>query len=356
MLTSPCLKIPKDSGEKTILLAKQLGLFNQRMKIEQKNSSLYIPLFREPDANEREILQKSVPSVEVCVHNFSTEILHAPKTFVDVLAGELPPNLVANFPHAVDFVGDIAVLEIPPELESYKQRIGEAVMVANKRVHTVLAKASAIEGVYRTRKFEVIAGEAKTVTVHKEYGCVYHVDLSKAYFSPRLSSEHARVAGLVNEGETVVDMFAGVGPFTIQIARQHERVRVYAVDVNPDAIALLNKNIAANRVVTKVTPILGDVRQVVRERLAGVADRVAMNLPEKAIEYVDVACEAIKSNGGIMHYYEFTNASGLTTTAEVRLVEAVEKANRKVDKVLTSKTVRATAPYTWQVVVDAKIK
>jgi tRNA (guanine37-N1)-methyltransferase len=125
--------------------------------------------------------------------------------------------------------------------------------------------------------------------------------------------------------------------------------------VNPDAIELLNKNIAANRVVDKVTPILGDVRQVVRERLAGVADRVVMNLPEKAAEYVDVACEVIKPAGGIMHYYEFTSASE-PTTSKIRLVEAVEKANRKVDKIFLSKTVRATAPYMRQVVVDVRIK
>ncbi len=354
MPTSPCLKIPKASGEKTILLAKQLRLFNQRLEIEQESSSLYIPLLREPAANERAILQRSVSWVEVCVHNFSAEILQS-KTFVDVLAEEIPPNLVASLPHSADFVGDIAVLEIPPELEGYKQKIGKAVLATNRRLRTVLAKASAIEGVYRTRKYEVIAGEAKTATVHREYGCVYYVDLSRAYFSPRLSSEHVRLAGLVNEGETVVDMFAGVGPFAIQIAKQHERVRVYAVDVNPGAIELLNKNVAANRVMAKVTPILGDVRQVVCESLTGVADRVVMNLPEKAIEYVDVACEAIKSTGGIMHYYEFTNAPDPKISAEIRLVEAVEKANREVNKVLTSKTVRAIAPYAIQVVVDAKI-
>jgi tRNA (guanine37-N1)-methyltransferase len=353
--TSRCLKIPKKSGEKTILLARQLGLFDQRLKIEQGNNSLYIPLSRQPVTNERETLQKSIPLVEFCVHNFSTEISHTARTFVDVLAEELPPHLVTSLPHAVDFIGDIVVLEIPPELERYKQKIGEAVLATNKHAHTILAKASAIEGVYRTRKFEVIAGEAKTVTIHKEYGCIYHVNLSKAYFSPRLSSEHVRVAGLVDEGETVVDMFTGVGPFAIQIARQHQRVRVYAVDVNPDAIELLNKNIVANRVVAKVTPILGDARQVVHERFAGLADRIVMNLPEQAIDYVDVACEAIKPAGGIMHYYEFTNALDPKTTAEVRLIEAVKKTNRKIEKVLTSKIVRATAPYTWQVVVDAKI-
>lgn len=355
MPTSPCLKTSKKAGEKTIRLARQLGLFNRSLKIEQENSSLYIPLSRQPVASEREALQESIHAVEFCVHNFSTESPQTTKTFADVLAEQLPPHLATSLPHAADFIGDIAILEIPPELEMHKRRIGETVLATNKRVHTVLAKASAIEGVYRTRKFELIAGTAKTVTVHREYGCIYHVDLSKAYFSPRLSSEHVRVARLVNEGEIVVDMFAGVGPFAIQIARQREGVRVYAVDVNPDAIELLKTNIATNKVVAKVTPILGDIRQIAHERLAGVADRVVMNLPEKAIEYVDVACEAIKPVGGIVHYYEFTNASNPETTAEVRLIEAIEKANRGVEKVLLSKTVRATAPYTWQIVVDAKI-
>jgi tRNA (guanine37-N1)-methyltransferase len=352
---SSCLKIPKIYGEKTRLLAKQIGLFKQSLKIEREGNFLFIPLSREPVSEEIEILQRYAPSMEICVHDFSMGNLQS-QTFVDVLADELPPHLLASLPRAVDFIGDIAVLEIPPELESYKQKIGKAVMATNKRVHTVLAKAGVVEGVHRTRKFEVIRGKAKTATVHREHGCVYHVDLARAYFSPRLSSEHVRVAGLVGEGEAVVDMFAGIGPFAIQIAKRHEKVHVYAVDVNPYAIELLNKNIGANRVVAKVTPILGDARQVVHERLAGVADRVVMNLPEKAIEYVDVACEAIKQTGGIMHYYAFINASEHANAAEVRLVEAVEKANRKVDKILASKTVRATAPFMWQVVVDAEIE
>lgn len=355
MPTAPCIKTPKTLGEKTIQLAKKLELYNRKLKIEQINDKLYIPLVREPTLNEQKTLKKTMSNMEVCIHDFATKILQ-PKNFVSMLAEELPPHLVASLPHSADFVGDIAVIEIPPELERYKQKIGDAIITTNKHVHTVLAKASAIKGVYRTRKFEVIAGETKTTTLHKEYGCVYHVDLSRAYFSPRLSSEHARIASLVNEGETVIDMFAGVGPFAIQIAKRHKTVRVYAVDVNPEAIELLKKNIVANRVVNKVTPILGDVRQIVRERFAGATDRVVMNLPEKAIEYVDVACEAIKPAGGVMHYYEFADAPEPTTAAKVRLGEAIEKANRRMVKVLTAKTVRATAPYMWQVVVDVQIK
>jgi tRNA (guanine37-N1)-methyltransferase len=352
---SPCLKVPKTSGQKTIEIARQLEIYNQSLKIEQKGDHLYVPLLREPTEKERKAVKKVAQNGEFGVHDFP-ELVSRPKGFVDLLTEELPPHLIASLPRSADFVGDIAVVEIPSELDAYRHKIGEAILTTNKRVHTVLAKASAISGVYRTRKFEVIAGESKTTTVHREYGCVFYVDLSRAYFSPRLSNEHARIARLVSEGETVIDMFAGVGSFAIQIAKRHEKVRVHAVDVNPDAIEFLNKNIAVNRVLTKVTPVLGDVRKAVHERFVGVADRVIMNLPEKSIEYVDVACEALKPTGGIMHYYAFTEASERKAATEVRLTEAVEKAHRRIDKILASRTVRATAPYTWQVVVDARIR
>jgi tRNA (guanine37-N1)-methyltransferase len=273
-----------------------------------------------------------------------------------LLSDKLPPHVLASLPHAVDFVGDIAVVEIPPELEPHKLAIGAAILKAHKRVRTVLSKSSPVNGVYRLRTYETIGGEAKTQTVHKEHGCVYHVDLAKAYFSSRLSYEHLRVASLVKGNETVVDMFAGIGPFSILTARTHANVRVYAVDVNPDACELLRKNVLANRVMGKVTPMLGDIRQVVNERLSGLADRVIMNLPEKAIEYVDVACKALKPEGGIMHYYQFVDTPEPLDTARNRFAEAVKHSNRRLLRISETRIVRGIAPFKFQVVVDAEIK
>ena len=350
-----CLKVPKALGEKAIRLVGKLNLINRELKVQQVEDYLCIPLINEPLPAEIKEFKRALQEFEVSAYRFP-ERAKRPLKLVDVLEDELPPHLLASVPHAIDFVGDIAVIEIPPELESHKKTIGEALLKTHKQVNTVLAKSGAVEGVYRLREFEVIAGVEKTATIYREHGCVYHVDLAKAYFSPRLSHEHNRVASQVKEGETVVDMFAGVGPFSILTAKKHENVRVYAVDVNPNAVDFLKKNIAVNRVEKKVMPILGDVRQVVRERLIGVADRVIMNLPEKAIEYVDVACEAIKLGGGIMHYYEFTNAPDPLETAKFRLTEAISQTNRNVKKILLARVVRATAPFTWQVVVDAEIQ
>jgi tRNA (guanine37-N1)-methyltransferase len=352
---TPCLRIPKALGEKAIRLVRGLNLFNRELRVQQVEDYLCIPLNGEPLPAEIKELKRNLPKFEISTHRFHAHAKRLLK-LVDVLEETLPPHLLASVPHAIDFVGDITIIEIPPELESHKKIIGEAILKTHKRVNTVLAKSGAVEGVYRLREFEVIAGVEKTATIHKEYGCMYYVDLAKAYFSPRLSHEHNRIASQVKEGETVVDMFAGIGPFSILIAKKRENVQVYAIDVNPDAVEFLKRNIAVNRVEKKVMPILGDIRQVVREQLIGVADRVIMNLPEKALKYVDVACKAIKSEGGIMHYYEFTNAPDPLETSRIRLTEAISQTNRNVKKILLAKVVRATAPFTWQVVVDAEIQ
>jgi tRNA (guanine37-N1)-methyltransferase len=350
---SLCVKVLKIHGEKAIILANELEIIKKELEIQRNKNFIYIPLIRQPSTNELETLKKQVPDCEISTYTFS-ERKKRVKTFVELLVDELSPHLLASLPRAIDLVGDIAIIEIPAELDAYKRVIGEAILETHKNVRTVLAKVGAISGTYRLREFSVIAGEPKTETIHREHGCRYYVDLAKAYFSPRLSYEHKRVASLIEEGETVIDLFAGVGPFAIQIAKTHES-EVYAVDVNPNAVEFLKRNIRLNRVESKVHPILGDAKQVVEERLAGVGDRVIMNLPGKAIEFVDAACEALKPEGGMVHFYSFVGVSGSLEDVKLSFVEAVQKCRRRVERISFSRLVRATAPCEWQVVLDAKI-
>jgi tRNA (guanine37-N1)-methyltransferase len=141
----------------------------------------------------------------------------------------------------------------------------------------------------------------------------------------------------------------------VLIAKNNEDAKVYAVDINPEAIEFLKRNIRLNRVENRVFPILGDARHVIEDKLLGVADRVIMNLPETAIEFVDVACRATKPTGGTVHFYGFIRLPDSLENMKLRFSEAVEKAGRKVDRFLFAKTIRETAPYEWQVVLDAKI-
>jgi tRNA (guanine37-N1)-methyltransferase len=164
------------------------------------------------------------------------------------------------------------------------------------------------------------------------------------------------VASLVEEGETVADFFAGVGPFAILIAKTRQNVKVYAIDANQHAVEYLKTNIRLNRVIGKVYPFLGETKRIVNEKVSGVVDRVIMNLPEKAMRFVDSACLALKPRGGIIHFYGFVSASNSLESMKNSFTEAIGKSGRSVDKVLFSRMVRETAPHEWQAVLDVDIR
>jgi tRNA (guanine37-N1)-methyltransferase len=351
---SVCIKVPKSQGEKTIKLATKFGFVDKSLVIQREEESLCIPLIKEPAGIELATLKSQIPKFTIYTAVFSEKQLPR-ETLTQVLQDKLPPEWLDKVPQAFDIIGDIVVIDIPPQLKAYQILIGEAILQTQKNVTTVLAKAGDIGGVFRVRDYAFIAGENKTKTIHKEFGCQYHVDIAKAYFSPRLSHEHERVAALVQDGEIVVDLFAGVGPFSVLIGKRNPTVKVYAVDLNPDAVELLSVNVRVNRVENNVSPIMADAREIAATRFKGLADRVIMNLPETAIDFVDAACNAIKPQGGIVYFYGFVRSPDTIEDLKQRFVRLVEKNGRDIQGFLNAKSVRETAPFESQVVLDAKI-
>ena len=351
---SLCIKVKKTQGQKALILTSRLGILRNQLVIRKNAKYLFLPIIRHPKKDELLEFEKEFSEFEISAFSFSKK-KRSSKTLVQALRDRLPSDLLAILPRAMDFVGDIAIVEIPPLLEIHEALVGEAILETHKNVRTVLSKTGAVGGTYRLRKFKTIAGEQRTFTLHKEYGCKYEVDLAKAYFSPRLSHEHNRIASLVNKAETIVDLFAGVGPFSILIAKRNVNTKIYAVDINPDAINLLKKNIRLNRVENRVFPILGDVKEIFEKRFLSIADRVIMNLPERAIEFIDIACRTIKSEGGVIHFYNFIRLPNSIENLQLRLSEAVKQAGRNIGAFLSQKNIRATAPYEWQIVLDVKI-
>lgn len=353
---APCLKVPKTDGEKMLVLSNRLDLTDKHLVIQKDPSGLLcIPLTRKPEEKELALFKAQRLNFQLAAQVFQEKI-QQPKTLAEVLQDQLPPHLLEVLPRALDVVGDIAIIEVPPTLEPHKTEVGKAILKTHKNVRTVLAKAGAVSGTYRLRNFDFIVGENKTTTLYKEHGCTFYVDVAKAYFSPRLSHEHNRVASLVQSGETVVDLFAGVGPFAVPIAKKRPDVKVYGVDINPDAVALLEKNSRLNRVENRVYPIVGDARQIVDEKLHDTADRVIMNLPETASEFINTACKALKPTGGTVHFYGFIRLGETLEDLKQQFSQAVEKEDRKVELFSYAKTVRETAPHEYQVVLDAKIR
>jgi len=219
--------------------------------------------------------------------------------------GVVPPDLLKLVPRGFEVIGDIAILNLPRELEEYRFGIAEVLLNRLRpRIRLVVRRASPARDPERVHAYEVLAGSGGFETLHKESGCVFKVDISKVFFSSRLQYERARIANLVKPGEVVVNMFAGVGPFSIVIAKRVLNVKVYSIDVNPEAYKLMVENVKLNGVEDRVVPLLGDAAEVVDlYNLKGVADRVLMPSPEHAINYLTKAIEALKARGFI-HYYD----------------------------------------------------
>jgi len=353
--TSRGIRLHKNLGERALQTLRRLNLLDPSLRVQTINDNLIAPISREPSVKELEDLREQFAGTFIETMEFQTREIKS-KTIFDILGDRLPPRLLASLPKSIDIIGQVAVVEIPLELQEHKVKIGEAILEVNSKVQTVLAKAGPISEKYRIREFEIIAGKGETLTTHTEFGCMYRMDVRKVYFSPRLSFEHERVASQVREGETVLDMFAGVGPFSILIAKRVGKVQVYAIDANRDAIRFLNENIVLNKVQGKVTPILGDAGTIIKEHFLGKVDRAIMNLPEQALGFIDSACIALKPIGGMVHYYSFAIEPDLLDKAEEDLEQAVLKAGRKIESFLNIRTVKSTAPHEWQVAIDAKVE
>ncbi|UCD44801.1 MAG: class I SAM-dependent methyltransferase family protein [Candidatus Bathyarchaeota archaeon] len=271
------------------------------------------------------------------------------------LRGSMPDCLIDIVPRSFDVVGSkqkaVAILEFPEGLEGHRKLIAEAIMRMQKNIVSVLAKASAREGEFRTRELELIAGDPDTEVLHKESGCVYRLDPRTVYFSPRESMERARIASAVKDGEEVLVMFSGVGPFPICMAKRHEDVRATAIELNPHAHNYCVENVHLNRVADRVEPILGDVRFVSR-RLDRLYDRILMPLPKGAYKFLDVAVPLLK-DGGVLNFYHWAPADDLYGEAE-RLVTKVFNSGGLGVEFVDHVRVSQYSPRYWKVRIDAK--
>ena len=264
----------------------------------------------------------------------------------------LNPQETEELISAFDQIGDIIVVRIPDSLLSKKKLIGETLLQEVKIVKSVFYQASPVEGDFRTRDLEILAGEDRTETEYKEFGCRFKVDVANAFFSPRLSTERERIANLVQDGEIVVNMFAGVGMFSIMAAKR-KNCTVYSIDINPIASKLCEKNIDINKLSGKVVSINGEASQIIDEKLIDKADRTLMLLPERSDEFLESAIKATK-DGGIIHYYSHIHSDKKQDAGKLSENHFLEITPVK-SEILTSRIVRPVGPRYYQTVVDVKI-
>jgi len=270
------------------------------------------------------------------------------KALTHVLSEKENKDLISAF----DQIGDIIIVRIPDTLLSKKKIIGETLLKEVKTVRSVYYQTSDVEGDFRTRNVEIIAGENNTETEYKEFGCKFIVDIEKAFFSPRLSTERERISNLIQEGEIVTNMFAGIGMFSIMLAKK-KRCIVYSLDINPIASKLCEKNIELNKLVGKIISINGDASKIIKEQLKNKSDRTLMLLPERSDEFLESAISTTK-NGGIIHYYSHIHADKKAEAGRLSEEHYLQVTPVK-SEIISSKIVRAVGPRYYQTVVDVRI-
>jgi tRNA (guanine37-N1)-methyltransferase len=336
------LKVPKNEANRIRIILQEKSVLNHNWKIKRSEDYVYIPLNQKP--NDAFLKELDLSSTDVVDTNFE-QLKKRPRSMEDYLEDKIPLEKMDEFKKSFDIIGDVVILEIPEDLEEEKYLIGEAALKFTKR-KSVYRKKSEIKGIIRTRELEHLAGEDQSVTIHKEYDSQIMLDVKEVYFSPRLATERKIITDYVQDGEIIIDMFAGVGPFAINIAKRH-KVQIYAIDINPHAINYLKKNITLNKLKGKINPIQGDVGEVLK-KLDVMADRIIMNLPETAHKFLPTAVEHLKP-GGTLHYYQFSR------DLEDPIKQVKATAYPRSLEILSRRKVKSRSPGVWHVAVDVKI-
>ena len=307
-----------------------MGIFDRTRKICSDESHVYLPVL--------EMDEKSAAMVGSIAEFELVEINFPPEECVP------SPEDLLGFRPSFEVVGDIAMVE-----DRDAERVAAALMSTNKSIKTVIAPISDVEGEFRTRRFRHVAGEAKTVTMYKEHGLRYRVDLQGAYFTPRLGTERLRIAGLVHAGDVVLDMFAGVGPLSLLLAKKG--ASVIAIDKIPVAVKFLRENALLNKI-KNIEILEGDAVELAL-CYESRADHVIMNLPHSASDFLVPAMRAVKP-GGVVHYYCIAPDDDLYRD-EALIRTAAEELGGRIE-VLYRETVRSYAPHRSNVVIDFRVK
>lgn len=264
-------------------------------------------------------------------------------SFKELLKDKLTEEDLKLLPRSFDIIGSkeksVAIVDIPIELKDKERVIADAIIKKHKNVKTILDKGSPRKGEYRLRDYRVIVGDENTEVTHVENGFKFLLDPRKAYFSPRESTERADVANKIKPSETVMVFFAGVGPFSIQIAKKCKKV--ISIEINPDAVEYMKKNIILNKTLN-VIPVLGDVKEKSKE-FYGICNRIIMPLPETAIDYLDEAIKCCCKNG-IIHLYCFQKEK-----------EVEERIKQENIKIIGSEKVLPYGPGIWKTRIDIKV-
>jgi tRNA (guanine37-N1)-methyltransferase len=332
---APSICVQRKDGESVRRYLRQRNLLRNDLLLKKDDECIYFPV---------QEVTKDLQSYKIVFKAFEKKETK-PSSYKDVV--KIPQELRDSLPSSYDVVGDIILLKLPKHLHLYRKQIGVALLKVHPNIRTVCL-ANPVAGELRTRRVTVIAGGKKTTTVHTEYGLSFHVDVRTTYFSPRLASERWRIANMVQPEETVVDMFAGVAPFSIMIARYANPKIVYAIDKNTEAVKLALENVKRNHALQTVEVLHGDVKDVTRI-LSRKADRIIMNLPFSAHLFFSSAL-SLAGQRCIVHYYDILKEEDIQVRIDYLKKVATDHGFHLKD--FSVRTMKSYAPREFYIGID----
>lgn len=332
-----CIPVEEAENIRTWLLESNMLDMDRKIKKVTENGEKYLLL----------PVIKNIPGY-ICLKDDTPEFYNLQRSLKDLFFNEIPAQELAKIPSSWQVIGTVIVVTIPEELDLRKALIGQKLLQMYPRC-TCVVRDKGIQGNFRLPNREIISGHG-TETIHKENGCIFKLDVTKVMFSKGNLAEK-KLMSIVARDEVVVDMFAGIGYFSIPMAVHSSPKKIISIELNPVSFGYLQENIRLNHVEGLVEPRLGDCAAVTPE---GVADRVIMGYVGTTHHYLVNGIRALKPEGGILHYHETTPGKLLFERPVNRIKEAALQLGKKIE-ILETRRIKKYAPGVWHVVVDAKI-
>jgi tRNA wybutosine-synthesizing protein 2 len=332
------LRVERSRAEEARIRLAENGILDRSRRIVRAAGWVDFPVLALPPGELGKITQEEAGMRSVQI----------PPYYRIMEMADIPSHLKPALPDKWEKLGRVVVLRLPGELLGFKTEVARAYAEVLE-AETVLRDVSGSRGDAREPTMEILLGE-NTETINIEDGIKYCFDAARIMFSSGNMAERIRMGKTVEPGETVVDMFAGIGYFSLPMAVHGRPKRVFACEMSPVSHRYLQRNAAINKVGGIVEPLLGDCREVAPE---GIADRVVMG-HFRAMDYLDTAVRVLKPGGGIVHVHALCRKDlipqGVWETIRLKINELGKRAELQ-----NTVKVKSFRPRMWHIVLDVAV-